>query len=143
MAYLGWYPYKQNIVAGTSDPTAYMYGDWCDVASCFACEVVNSFSEVTRVLMRGLCNYSYFDTEYFIGTAKSGYVQYIGARNTIIDFDETNQEWTMVDLTRANVRATASATGQSLLLGNFIWRIENNQKVPARGERTSPVSEQL
>ena len=34
VAYLGVLPYKQNIVAGTSDPTAYKYGDWCDIDTC-------------------------------------------------------------------------------------------------------------
>ena len=116
-AYFGIVPYMMNI-----------HEDDCNNKKCTACQLENTHHRRSSVLLRGLCKYSTFDTEYLIMYDNENIISYIGTERTIISYDFDQNIWTIRDMSNTNVFAFSDAPFRSLALGNNQWTIANDSE---------------
>ena len=82
--------------------------------------------ESSKLTLRGLCKYSFFDTSYTIKYSPDSIISYLGVERTIISYDFMENVWTMRDVTNPNVTAVSEASLRSLAIGNINWTISND-----------------
>ena len=91
-----------------------------------ACEIKNSLVRTSKLVMRGLCKYSLFDTTYVVTYSHDTVISYLGVERTIISYNFTENLWTMRDVTNPDVLAVTKADFRSLAIGNNNWTVTND-----------------
>ena len=100
-----------------------------------ACEIKNSLVRTSKLVMRGLCKYSLFDTTYVVTYSHDTVISYLGVERTIISYNFTESLWTMRDVTNPDVLAVTKADFRSLAIGNINWTVTNDSMC-GKGLRT-------
>ena len=103
-------------------------GGGCSWKICTACEIKSSLLETTKLTLRGLCEYSSFDTTYTVQYSPDSMVFYVGMERTIISYNFTLNIWTIRDVTNPSVTAVSEASFRTLAIGNIKWTITNDTK---------------
>ena len=84
--------------------------DECDLLRCAACEVPSSLEETATLTLKGLCQYSFFDTTYMIeydpGPGGEGILSYVGIERTRIQYDNIRKVWRLEDLANPYVQVS-------------------------------------
>ena len=109
--------------------------DPCSKKKCTACEIKNSLLESSKLTLRGLCKYSFFDTIYTIKYSPDSIISYLGVERTVISYDFMENVWTMRDVTNPEVLAVSQASFRSLAIGNINWTITNDTMCSEGRER--------
>ena len=100
--------------------------DSCSAKKCTACEIKNSLVTTSKLTLRGLCKYSFFDTTYVVKYSPDTIISYVGLERTIISYNFTERIWRMRDVTNPEVLAVSKASFRSLAIGNVPWTITND-----------------
>ena len=98
----------------------------CSSKKCTACQIHNSLVRTSKLTLRGLCKYSFFDTTYVIKYSPDTIISYVGLERTIISYNFTESLWTMRDVTNPDVLAVTKADFRSLAIGNNNWTVTND-----------------
>ena len=88
--------------------------------------------------VRGLCEQTSFDLEFTMIMAETGYVEYIGLRNSVIKFNVESEIWMIQSLLNPKVTAESKALFSTLLLGKHVWHVKDDNKCQA-GEKELSV----
>ncbi|XP_023325055.1 uncharacterized protein LOC111698837 [Eurytemora carolleeae] len=96
-------------------------------ASCTACKIPQTFESSIAITLKGLCEYTKFDTSYQVtNDPKTGYISYIGKKSTVIKYDSQQRLWIMSNVNNPDVRATSSALLKTYVMGTQNWTIKND-----------------
>ena len=95
---------------------------------CTACQLDNSLQERSKLTLRGLCRYSFFDTIYTVHYSpdSDSIISYVGVKRTVISYNSRERRWTMRDVTSPHVSAVSDAPYRSLAIGNINWTVTND-----------------
>ena len=107
----------------------------CSSKKCTACQIHNSLVRTSKLTLRGLCKYSFFDTTYVIKYSPDTIISYVGLERTIISYNFTESLWTMRDVTNPEVLAVSKASFRTLAIGNINWTVTNDSMC-GKGLRT-------
>ena len=95
-----------------------------DSAPCSACSLHASVQKNTVFKIRGLCERSEFDQEYtLVNDEATGLPMYIGARHSIISYDESLNQWNMSVVTSPGMGGVCYSDLSSLVMGVRTWTI--------------------
>ena len=70
--------------------------------------------------IRGLCERTKFDTNFFVMNNKNGFVMYRGVRNTVISYRPIQRRWEMKLVNNPNIMAISNASLESLAVGKLL-----------------------
>ncbi|XP_023320474.1 uncharacterized protein LOC111695386 [Eurytemora carolleeae] len=96
---------------------------------------------VRKLFVRGLCQASIFDREYFYNIDLDGSILYMGTSSSIIIFDKKNLEWLWYDRKVNSSVAFSTSNEDSLLLGvnKFEFSGVNSDPCKKVGESTLKI----
>ena len=88
---------KGSLTALIQDKYENIHVQSCGKKMCTACEIANRFDSTITVNLRGLCRYTYLDTEYQIQYDPQNIISYVGIERNIIEYDFKKNEWHIKD----------------------------------------------
>ena len=104
-AYYGLEPFMHSFTAHADwytpecSPGLELSYNW---APCVGCSIPDSVQNSPVINLRGLCAISEFDSEYTSQQAEDGYIMYIGASSTIIEYVKNSSNWIMKSMNHQN-----------------------------------------
>ena len=88
--------------------------DDCNVGKCLVCEIEKP---TLKMHVRGLCSSSFYDKVYLYNIDSNGKVLFVGKYNSVIYYDNDDNQWVWYDRKFNSSKATSNAPEESILLG--------------------------